>query len=103
MRGQVVIRENLTSDTDQFTHIIVPELGTWEERQGKRMSHRGTVLAMGAPALTRRDMEVPPGFSVGDEVVFHWTHLEKAWTRPWIDGHPAVWVPQACVDAVVTP
>jgi len=100
MRGQIVIREDRGAYHGQTT-ILIPELGTYREQQERRTVHRGRVLAMGPPARTRKEAEVPPGFSIGDEVIFHWTHLEKAWTREWIDGEEAVWIPQQNVDAVI--
>lgn len=106
LRGQVVIRENLTADTSHYTHIVIPNVSNAERHdadaiQRARTWHRGIVLAMGAPMLTPRGVEVPHGFAVGDDVLFHWAHHEKAWTREWVDGLPACWVPQAFVDAVV--
>lgn len=50
--------------------------------------HRGEVLQMNAID--------EPGFTVGDEVLFTWEHLEKQWT---FDDFVAV--PQHCVHAVV--
>lgn len=52
--------------------------------------HRGTVVMMGEP--TNED----PGFTVGDEVMFTWEHLEKQWT---FDDF--VVVPQSCVQCVL--
>lgn len=103
MRGQIVIREELDAAHAHYRHIV-----TLRERDGNdadaeraaRKFHIGRVLAMGPPARTARGVEVPHGFEVGDRVVFHWGHLEKAWTREWIDGEPAAWVPQQFVDAV---
>lgn len=106
LRGQVVIREDLRADTRHFRHIIVPGVSNAERhdpdaRQRARTWHRGNVLAMGAPMLTSKGVEVPHGFAVGDDVIFHWQHREKSWTRPWVDGELACWIPQAFVDAVI--
>lgn len=104
LRGQVVIREDLRADTGEYTHLIIPDRFSPhnpDHAQESRTWHRGTVLAMGAPMLTKRGVEVPHGFAVGDEVIFHWAHHEKSWTREWVDGLPACWIPQAYVDAVV--
>jgi co-chaperonin GroES (HSP10) len=106
LRGQVVIRENLTADTNHYRHIVIPDVSDAEKydadaRQRARKWHRGTVLAMGAPMLSKTGAEIVPEFKVGDEVLFHWQHREKSWTREWIDGLLACWVPQAFVDAVL--
>jgi co-chaperonin GroES (HSP10) len=101
MRGQCVIREDMGAYHGQ-DKIIVPELGDYRAAQDRRTFHRGRVLALGAPPVTKRGAEVVPEFKVGDEVIFHWEALEKAWTREWIDNEPAAWLPQQCVDAVLT-
>ncbi len=106
MRGQVVIREDLDAAHRQFSHIVTLRSRDGDDakaEQRARTSHRGVVLAMGPPARTKKDVEVDPGFKVGDEVYFVWSHLEKAWTRPWPDdGLDAAWVPQQNVLAVVS-
>jgi co-chaperonin GroES (HSP10) len=106
LRGQVVVREDLDADTSHFTHIVVPGVNDDERhdpdaRQRARKWHRGVVLAKGAPMLTPKGVEVPHGFEVGDVVIFHWIHREKSWTREWVDGKLAAWLPQAAIDAVV--
>lgn len=108
LRGQVVIREDLDAATRHFRHIVVPNVSNESAHNPdaiaeRRTFHRGKVLAMGAPMLTSKGVEVPHGFAVGDDVVFHWIHGERLWTRPWLDGEPASWVPQAAVDGVVAP
>jgi co-chaperonin GroES (HSP10) len=65
-----------------------------------RETHRGVVLALGPPAQVNGH-DVPHGFNVGDEVVFHWEHNEIGHTRPWTDGKDACWIPHHCVDAVI--
>jgi len=57
LRGRVVIREDLGADHAHLKHIVVPQAvlddhPTAEAR--RRTWHRGTVLAMGAPARTKR-------------------------------------------------
>ncbi len=99
LRGQTVIRENHHADVAHFKHIIVPE--TYRDNARGRAWHLGEVLAMGPPMQTPRGVEVAPGYSVGDTVIFHWGHHEKSFTREWIDGELAVWVPQSAIDAVV--
>lgn len=105
LRGQVVIREELDAQHAEYRHIVVPRARAGDDADGERRartSHVGIVLAMGPPARTARGVEVTPGFAVGDRVVFHWGHLERAWTRPWPeDGLDACWIPQEFVDAVL--
>jgi diadenosine tetraphosphatase ApaH/serine/threonine PP2A family protein phosphatase len=63
-------------------------------------THRGVVLGIGAPAQVNGH-DVPHGFTVGDEVQFHFEHHEGAMTRLWPDdGEMAIWLPQSSVDAV---
>lgn len=100
LRGQCVIREDLKADFRMYMHIVVPSMKGPEDTARSREWHIGTVLAYGEPSqVAYRD--VPWGFSVGARVIFHWEHNEKAWTRKWIDGEPACWVPQYAIDAVV--
>ena len=104
LRGQVVIREDRKADTRHYTQLIVPDVSTAHDKDAiarARKWHRGKVLAVGSPVLTRKGHEVPHGFGVGDDVLFHWEHYEAGFTRPWVDGELACWVPQMCVDAVV--
>lgn len=104
LRGRVIIREDYGADYEQYSHIIVPTPSTKDDKDAvarARTWHRGKVLALGAPALTKKGVEVPHGFEVGDTVLFHWEHYEKGFTRPWTDGELACWVSQQCVDAVV--
>lgn len=104
LRGQVVVREDLKAGTEQYKHIVVPDVSSKHDRDAVargRSWHKGVVLAMGAAAMTKKGVEVPPDFKIGDTVLFHWDHHERSWTRPWADGEPAAWMPQHCVDAVV--
>ncbi len=103
LRGMVVIREHTKADTEQFRNIIIPAVSTQHDRHAvarARKWHRGTVLAMGPPALTKKGAEVPHDFKVGDVVYFHFVHHEEGFTRPWSDGELATWVPQSAIDAV---
>jgi hypothetical protein len=93
MRGQVVIRE------------IKPTSLLWlpDERPREVKTHRGVVLGMGPPArLVDRSgaPEVPWDFAAGDVVQFHISINQEAHTRPWVDGEPAMWLPQNAVDGV---
>lgn len=93
LRGRVVVREDVS-----------PSNILWTPEPGKRTvnTHRGVVLAVGAPAEAYPDIPVPHGFEVGDSVAFHFEHHEEARTRPWLDGKPAIWLTQQEVDGVYT-
>lgn len=104
MRGQAVIREDLSVHTRRGS-IIVPEVSNIDNRNAvarSRKWHIGTVLALGAPMRTKTGAEVSWGCAVGDRVIFHWVHNEKGHTLEWSDGATACWIPQWAVDAVVT-
>lgn len=104
LQGRVIIREDYKAE-HAHKLIIVPDISDANDKHAqarKREFHRGVVLAMGPPATTRKGHEVPPGFGVGDSVIFHWNHLEASWTFEWLDGERACCVPQQCVDAVVS-
>lgn len=93
MRGQAVVRE-----IDRGSDVLwTPE----ETNQRQIKTHTGRVLGLGPPPLTKRGAEVDIGVRVGDLVQFHYVHHRDAHTRAWPeDGKPAVWVPQAALDAV---
>ncbi len=93
MRGQVVIRETKTPPSEV--------VWTPEEKARSVKIHRGRVLAMGPPAEMPSGAPVPHGFDVGDVVLYTWTHNEKAFTMPWVDGENASWIPQVNVQAVL--
>lgn len=98
------MREDLDAAHAHYKHIVTLRERDGDDEQAElraRTSHVGRVLAMGPPAQTSAGVEVPHGFKVGDKVVFCWTHLEKAWTRNWLDNEPAAWVPQQNVMAVI--
>lgn len=105
LRGQVVVRENYAVHSQDYPHLVLPESRNgYDDRHAVargRTWHIGEVIAMGAPALTKKGAEVPHGFAVGDTVIFHWEHNEEQFTRPWTDGKLACWMTQRCVDAVV--
>jgi hypothetical protein len=96
MRGQVCVREvEQTGSSSLWT----PEPGAREQK-----THTGRVLTMGPPARLHLKSasapEVPYGFEVGALVQFHYEHHQEAHTRTWVDGEPATWVPQSCIDGV---
>lgn len=93
LRGQCVVRE-----LPPVSSLLV--LPAANPRDVK--THRGEVLAMGEPAQVNGH-DVPWGFKVGDVVQYHWEKLERAWTRPWLDGEPACWMRQDEIDGVVEP
>lgn len=104
--GRVAIRMD-----DRRSSIIIEPPATEASRR-KQTSHRGTVVAMGGPARTpKRGTPVPPGFSVGAEVIFVFAApnasgfgglVESARADVWEDI-PIVWVAQEEVLAVVAP
>lgn len=87
LRGRVVIRE---SEPPQVGRIVVPQ-NYYDKHRRETKSHRGTVLALGAPQRTRKGVEVPPGFAVGDTVhyVFALAGSEEFRTIVWVDGKRA--------------
>ncbi len=92
MRGQVVVREVIAASSILWT----PDPN---EREVK--THRGVVLGMGAPALTKHGHEAPHGFKVGDHVQFHFVHLRENSRNEWVDGKDAFWLPQIAIDGVI--
>jgi len=103
LRGRVIVREDVEADYSHLRHIVVPDVINDDHPTAlarRRTWHRGRVVAMGEPARTRKGAEVPHGFNVGDLIVFHWAHLESAWTFEWPDGSRVACIPQECVDGV---
>lgn len=92
LRGQCVIRES----AEGLSSVILTPGGNPRDVK----THRGVVLAMGKPSQVNGH-DVPWMFSVGDTVQFHWTYMEKAFTRPWVDGEKACWLRQDHIDAVI--
>lgn len=93
LRGRVVIRELFEDGT----------IWTPQGNPRERLTHRGVVLALGAPALTPSGAEVPYEYGVGDTVQFHFTATEKGRIAPWSDGKPALWMAWFEIDAVIEP
>lgn len=92
LRGRVVVRE-----------LHEKHGPLWTPRPGGRdiKTHRGVVLGLGPPALTKRGHEVPHGFVVGDVVGFHFLHNESMATNLWTDGKEALWMAQNEIDWVL--
>jgi co-chaperonin GroES (HSP10) len=91
--GRVVIRTD--RERGLIRGIILPDWRDGDETQ----IHKGTVLRMGPPARSKWGHDVPPGFSVGDRVLFVWTALEKQWKL----GQDVALLPQENVVAVLEP
>jgi hypothetical protein len=96
LRGRIAVREIHAA---QF--LWTPDEGPRQVR-----THRGVVLALGAPPIqyfaNGSSYEIPYRFGAGDVIQYHFTHHQEAWTMPWPDdGELATWVPQAFVDGVV--
>ena len=98
LRGRVAVREILPVSSGRI--VFPDDYNDKHIRETK--SHRGLVLAMGAPAVTARGAEVAPGFGVGDIVhfVFALQGCEQSRINTWTDGGPCVWVAQEEVIAV---
>lgn len=93
MRGQVVVRE------DKSMSSIIEIVG---DNPRERKSHRGIVMAMGNPAITKHGHEVAWGFDVGQMVQWHFEKHEGARTRIWPeDGKEAIWLMQQEIDGVI--
>ena len=101
LRGRIVIRELRADRTGLIWH---PVSGDPNDRRKER-SHRGIVMAMGAPMWSSEKegaVECPHGFKVGDVVHYvFWEHLaERGRTTIWEDGDPVVWMTQSEIIAV---
>lgn len=105
LRGRVAISPIVPQRTG---HIWHPDSRPDTERAEDKSlgilaqsSHRGRVLAVGAPAL-RYGHELPHGFAVGDEVIFVFGSGGIEDTRKGYFGDvPCTWVTQEEVLAVV--
>ena len=99
LRGRVVIREIRTKSSI----LITPDPTSFNEyAKYDERTHRGIVLAKGAPPLTETGHEVQGFFfEPGDTVEFHFAGTEKGRTALWEDGEPAVWLHFEEVDAVL--
>jgi co-chaperonin GroES (HSP10) len=105
LRGRVAVRPIVETRTGLIWHPDQrPDTERSEDKQlGKlaQSSHRGIVLAAGAPAI-KYGFEVPLGFSVGDEVVYVFAAGGTEESRRSLWGEEAcVWVAQEEVIAVV--
>lgn len=90
-RGFVVVREIRESST-----LWRPD---FNEREV--VTHRGHVLAIGAPSLVGAH-EVPWGFEVGATVQYHWEETERGRTLTWpLDGEECKFLMQREIDAVI--
>jgi hypothetical protein len=105
LRGRIAVRPLVPRQTGLIIH---PDTSSDYERSDQKSlgikaqsSHRGIVLAKGAPMLTKRDAEVPHGFDVGDEVsyVFALRGTEESRAGEW-NGEPCVWLGQEEIQAV---
>jgi len=98
LRGRVVIREI----KDRYYGLIqLPDSALEPSRSEK--SHRGIVLAVGAPMFAKKGArEIPHGFQVGDIVhyVFAAQYAERGRTSTWHDDLPVVWMTQWEIIAV---
>lgn len=105
LRGRVVVRPIVPKRIGLID--LAPMQRDWDrqadERAGikARSSHKGVVLAVGAPARNKGGAEVPHGFKVGDTVVYVWNHNEKNFTHPWEDGGEGAWIAQEEVLGVI--
>lgn len=97
LRGRVAVREI----HELPSRIVLP--GYHEKHARERKSHRGLVLGMGGPQLTKAGAEVEPGFVAGDVVhyVFALVGSEKSRTGAWpLDGEPCHYIAAEEVTAV---
>lgn len=90
LRGRIIVR--IDDEPSRIIHIV-----RGEDRDAK--IHRGEVLAVGAGALTRKGVEVPPDVKPGDKVYFHFEESQKGREFLWEDGGPALALAQREVDA----
>ena len=84
LRGRVLVR--VTGDSGGYAHefaragLIMPDSAKFDPRNQKNQNSlgRGVVMSHGAPAMTKRGVEVAPEFAVGDEVLFVGQHHSRA-------------------------
>jgi len=93
LRGRAVIRE------EKARSSVIVDPGIANEREIR--THRGLVLALGAPVLLDSGAEVPWLCKPGDRVQFHFEATERGRTNVWEDGEPALYMAQREIDAVV--
>jgi len=77
LRGRTLIRmtadqDGTASELERIGLVAPGTLASADPRQRANQNSlgRGVVIAMGAPALSKRGAEVPPGYGIGDEVLF---------------------------------
>lgn len=93
LRGRVAVRMH-----DEPSNIII--IVNPAETEG---GHRGTVLAVGQGAYSKRGIPIEPEYAVGDEVLFHFEATQKGREAPWVDGETALFLAQREIDAVIEP
>jgi co-chaperonin GroES (HSP10) len=77
--------------------IIIPDP---QKRTNANTLGRGIVLAMGPPALSKKGVEVPPNFKVGDEVLHIGQHVSR---DSWNNGERVRYCAQEEVQCVIEP
>ena len=75
LRGRTLIRPCADGETGaalKRAGLIAPATLTDDPRKRENQNSlgRGVVVAMGAPAMSRKGGEVAPGHAIGDEVLF---------------------------------
>ena len=83
LRGRVIVRPTGDSggyaDSFRRAGLVMPDTLAFDARNEKNQNSlgRGIVVAMGPPARTKKGVEIPPGFKVGDEVIHIGQHLSR--------------------------
>lgn len=103
LRGRVAIRQD-----DRVSSIIHDPWADRESRLRQQKSHRGVVVAMGAPAQTPIGAEGPTDFKVGDKVEFvfgapnsgGWGGLVESARQGWWGEERVVWCAMEEIIAV---
>ncbi len=108
LRGRVAVRPLVPRRTGSIWH---PDTSPDYERSDQKAlgikaqsSHRGFVLAVGAPMQTPKlRAEVPLDFTPGDEVVYVFGQrgTEESRAGEW-NGEPCLWLAQEEIIAVVS-
>jgi co-chaperonin GroES (HSP10) len=100
LRGRVVVREHKSAQYSRYPSIVIPDTVMANERS--RLTHTGTVLALGPPVRTKHGHEVPHECKPGDTVQFHFEATEEGRKTKWDDGAEALVMAQREIDAVIT-